>query len=56
MVVRSISRPELDVVRRLDTDDPQGGPFDGAPDRFVLGGPALHRPLRPRQLREEAGS
>lgn len=56
MVARSISRPELDVVRRLDTDDPQGGPFDRAPDRFVLGGPALSRPLRPQQLREEAGS
>jgi uncharacterized membrane protein len=36
-VVRSIRHPERDVVRRLDTDDPQGGPFDGAADRFVLG-------------------
>lgn len=26
--------PRYDVVRRHGTDDPQGGPFDGAPDRF----------------------
>ena len=35
-VVRDILHPEGDPVRRLDVDDPQGGPFDHAPDRFRL--------------------
>lgn len=35
-VVRAIWLPEHDPVRRVDTDDPQGGEFDGAADRFVL--------------------
>jgi len=35
-VVRGMLAPDHDVVRRLDMDDPQGGPFAGAPDRFVL--------------------
>ncbi|MFD1214627.1 glycosyltransferase family 87 protein [Arthrobacter sp. GCM10027362] len=52
-VVRSVRHPERDVVRRLDIDDPQGGPFDGAPDRFVLAGPAPRHMLR-RPLRKEA--
>ncbi|WP_212277043.1 glycosyltransferase family 87 protein [Arthrobacter gandavensis] len=36
-VVIDILSPEEDPVRRLDVDDPQGGPFDHAPDRFRLG-------------------
>jgi Glycosyltransferase family 87 len=38
-IVRDILRPEQDVVRRGGTDDPAGGIFDGAPDRFVLSSP-----------------
>ncbi|MFF0308866.1 glycosyltransferase family 87 protein [Streptosporangium sp. NPDC004379] len=37
-VVRDILRPEKDVVRRSGVDDPSGGVFDEAPDRFRLGG------------------
>ena len=33
LVVRDVLRPELDVVRRDDVDDPAGGVLDGAPDR-----------------------
>lgn len=36
-VVTDILVPEGDPVRRLGIDDPQGGPFDHAPDRFRLG-------------------
>jgi uncharacterized membrane protein len=32
-VIRDILRPELDVVRQVYPDDPDGGVFDGAPDR-----------------------
>ncbi|HEU0238302.1 MAG TPA: glycosyltransferase 87 family protein [Micromonosporaceae bacterium] len=32
-IVRDVLRPELDVVRRTYEDDPDGGVFDGAPDR-----------------------
>jgi hypothetical protein len=32
LVIREIWRPELDVVRDTYTDDPDGGPFDGAAD------------------------
>jgi uncharacterized membrane protein len=32
LVIREIWRPELDPVRQTYTDDPDGGPFDGAPD------------------------
>lgn len=35
-VVQDIRHPERDIVRRLDADDPQGGPFDRAEDAFVL--------------------
>ncbi|NKX55600.1 glycosyltransferase family 87 protein [Arthrobacter mobilis] len=45
-VIRSIRHPEHDVVRRMDTDDPQGGPFDRAPDRFVLAPRPERRPGR----------
>ncbi|KUM38060.1 glycosyltransferase family 87 protein [Arthrobacter sp. EPSL27] len=33
-VAWDIWEPRDDVVRRHGTDDPQGGPFDGAPDKF----------------------
>ena len=54
-VVRDILDPSGDPVRRLDVDDPQGGPFDHAPDRFRLGG----RPRRPAAAKapaQEAGT
>ncbi|MET8142708.1 glycosyltransferase 87 family protein [Sphaerisporangium sp. NPDC005288] len=35
-VVRDILRPEHDVIRQGGVDDPVGGVFDGAEDRFVL--------------------
>ncbi|HEX8497186.1 MAG TPA: hypothetical protein VF661_08315 [Actinomycetales bacterium] len=35
-VVREIRRPEHDVVRRDGTDDPLGGPLEGAQDAVVL--------------------
>jgi len=41
MVVQDILAPGYDVVRtdgfEEDRDDPGGGVFDGAPDRFSLG-------------------
>lgn len=33
-VIAEIWDPQQDPVRRRDADDPQGGPFDQAPDRF----------------------
>jgi uncharacterized membrane protein len=36
VVLRDILDPRDDVVRRIGIDDPQGGPFDRAPDRIVL--------------------
>ncbi|WP_204075472.1 glycosyltransferase family 87 protein [Planotetraspora phitsanulokensis] len=36
LVVRDVLRPESDVVRKNGADDPSGGVYDGAPDRFVL--------------------
>ncbi|WP_280518816.1 hypothetical protein [Planobispora rosea] len=35
-VVRDILRPEKDVIRKDGADDPAGGAFDDAPDRFRL--------------------
>jgi len=35
-IVRDILNPERDVVRQSGIDDPAGGVFDNAPDRFVL--------------------
>ncbi|HEY3006890.1 MAG TPA: hypothetical protein VGJ63_02325, partial [Micromonosporaceae bacterium] len=32
LVIREIWRPELDPVRQTYADDPDGGPFDRAPD------------------------
>lgn len=40
-VVRDIMRPERDVVRRSYEDDPDGGMFDGVPDRWIGTEPAL---------------
>jgi uncharacterized membrane protein len=34
-VIRDIRHPELDAVRQVYEDDPDGGLFDGAPDRWV---------------------
>jgi uncharacterized membrane protein len=34
-VIRDILRPDLDVVRQTYDDDPDGGLFDGAPDRWT---------------------
>jgi len=47
-VVRDILRPEKDVIRRGGVDDPHGGVFDQAEDRFVLDltGRTAHPPLR----------
>lgn len=36
VVVREVRTPAEDVVRRIGIDDPQGGPFDHADDRFTL--------------------
>lgn len=33
-VIRDVLRPELDVVRQVYDDDPDGGLFDGVPDRW----------------------
>jgi uncharacterized membrane protein len=48
LVVREVLRPVHDVVRARGVDDPDGGPFDGAPDagwvapvrNWLTGGPA----------------
>jgi hypothetical protein len=39
-VVRDILRPEHDVVRTDEDDDPAGGVLDAAPDRQRIGRPA----------------
>ncbi|MDX6225595.1 MAG: hypothetical protein QOE64_1971 [Frankiales bacterium] len=47
LVVRDIYRPDLDVVRRDDVDDPAGGVLDGSVDQVALGvqlAPATGRP------------
>lgn len=38
VIVRDILVPGRDAVRLDGSDDPAGGPFDGAPDRFTLRG------------------
>ncbi|MEE2570051.1 glycosyltransferase 87 family protein [Pseudarthrobacter sp. J64] len=43
-VVQEIYDPGLDPIRRHGMDDPQGGPFEDAPDRFRLNGSTLNRP------------
>jgi uncharacterized membrane protein len=43
LVIIDIYRPERDLVRQNDIDDPAGGVLDGAPDRFRLTG--LTRPI-----------
>jgi len=40
-VIRDVMHPERDAVRALYPDDPDGGPFDGAPDRWAGRRPAL---------------
>lgn len=35
-VVKDILEPEYDIVRTSGCDDPQGGPFDGSEDRWLL--------------------
>ncbi|WP_225437265.1 glycosyltransferase family 87 protein [Arthrobacter sedimenti] len=45
-VVAEILAPQRDLVRRIGIDDPQGGPFDRAPDRHTLRGGGT-RPVRP---------
>ena len=37
VVVRDVLHPEHDIVRADGSDDPGGGPLDGAPDVLVLG-------------------
>jgi uncharacterized membrane protein len=46
LVVRDVWHPELDVVRRSwpGTDDPAGGPLDGAVDRVTLRRTPFRRP------------
>lgn len=44
LVVREIVRPELDVVRDDDIDDPAGGVLDGAPDRRTVRRAIARRP------------
>lgn len=39
-VVSEIQRPANDLVRMAGDDDPSGGEFENAPDRFVLPSPA----------------
>ena len=48
LVVRDILQPERDVVRRSYSDDPDGGPFDEAPDVFSR---AIWRDRQWRDLR-----
>jgi uncharacterized membrane protein len=38
LVIRECLRPDFDVVRTADTDDPAGGVLAGAPDRIRLQG------------------
>ncbi|WP_341394522.1 glycosyltransferase family 87 protein [Arthrobacter sp. G119Y2] len=57
-VVFDILTPARDPVRRLDVDDPQGGPFDHAPDRFRLGrrhGRAVSVPPAAQAAAQKAG-
>ena len=47
-VIRDIMHPEKDAVRQLYDDDPDGGIFDGVPDRWVGTEPALAEPALAR--------
>ncbi|MCC9197342.1 glycosyltransferase 87 family protein [Arthrobacter sp. zg-Y820] len=55
-VVADILNPAGDPVRRLDVDDPQGGPFDHAPDHRLRlpRGPRRADPVQPAA--QEAGT
>lgn len=46
-VVREIQNPAVDLVRMAGDDDPSGGVFENAPDRFVL--PAVPKLWRGRK-------
>ena len=49
LVIRQIYRPELDLVRRGGSvDDPSGGVFEHAPDRYPTGWPRWLRPAGER--------
>lgn len=51
-VVGDMFEPEYDVVRAVGADDPQGGPFDQAPDRWLLpwsNGTAIEQAASPEQ-------
>ena len=51
LVIRDVLRPERDPVRQIYDDDPDGGVFDGVPDRSVPlslpGGTPASRPAPP---------
>ena len=49
LVIRQIYRPAEDLVRRDGIDDPAGGVFDGAPDRFPDWWPRRLQPARQPQ-------
>jgi uncharacterized membrane protein len=54
MVVWQIYRPERDLVRAGDVDDPSGGPFENAPDAPPAWLPSWLRPrtATPLELEE----
>jgi uncharacterized membrane protein len=54
LVIRDIVRPERDVVRHTYSDDPDGGPLDGAADADWVA--ALGRPRQPVRGAAEAYS
>ncbi|MEU8277618.1 glycosyltransferase family 87 protein [Microbispora bryophytorum] len=53
LVVRDILRPEHDVVRQGEVDDPSGGVFDHAEDRLVLRRSLLARGARSARQQPE---
>jgi uncharacterized membrane protein len=56
LVVRDILHPELDVVRRTYDDDPDGGPFDGAPDAAIATPDGAAGGLLRGRIRDGAGA
>lgn len=53
-IIWDIFDPEYDPVRRHHLDDPQGGPFNGAPDRLRLGTRRDSGPLLPGKAEANA--
>lgn len=53
-IIWDIFDPEYDPVRRHHLDDPQGGPFNGAPDRLRLGARRDSGPLLPGKAEANA--